>query len=90
MARPVGALPLIRLQPKTWKPLSFLFDIGFTRATWMHRIDISRALGRAVPATTDHDGRIIADFVADWGHHPHRPVHLAPDRTGRRHLQPQQ
>jgi uncharacterized protein (TIGR03083 family) len=66
MPRPVRALPLIRLQPKMWKPLSFLFDMGFTRDTWMHRIDISRALGRPVPATAEHDGRIVADIVAEW------------------------
>ncbi len=66
MPRPVRALPLIRLQPKVWKPLSFLFDMGFTRDTWMHRVDISRALGQPIPATADHDGRIIADIVAEW------------------------
>ena len=64
--RPVRALPLLRLEPGNWKPLSFLFDMGFTRDTWMHRIDITRAVGEAYLATADHDGRIVADVVAEW------------------------
>ena len=66
MPRPVRALPLLRLEPGNYKPLSFLFDMGFTRDTWMHRIDITRALGKPFPATAEHDGRIVADIVADW------------------------
>lgn len=32
----------------------------------MHRIDISRATGRAMVLTAEHDGRIVADIVAEW------------------------
>jgi hypothetical protein len=49
-----------------WKPVGYLYDIGFTRDVWMHRVDLSRALGRTFPATADHDGRIVADIIAEW------------------------
>ena len=90
MPRPVRALPLIRLQPKTWKPLSFLFDMGFTRDTWMHRIDLGRALGRPVPATAAHDGRIVADIVAEWSTTHTDPFTLHLTGPAGRRLQPHQ
>ena len=34
-----------------------------TRDTWMHRVDISRATGRDLVLTAEHDGRIVADVV---------------------------
>lgn len=49
-----------------WKPLGYLFDIGFTRDVWMHRVDLARAVDRPLEITADHDGRIIADIVAEW------------------------
>ncbi len=47
-------------------PLSFLMDVIYTRDTWMHRGDISRATGRDIVLTPEHDGRIVADLVAEW------------------------
>ena len=41
-------------------------DVIFTRDPWMHRIDISRATGRPLDLTADHDGVIVADVVAEW------------------------
>jgi hypothetical protein len=32
----------------------------------MHRVDLSRAIDRNIQATTDHDGRIVADIIAEW------------------------
>jgi uncharacterized protein (TIGR03083 family) len=49
-----------------WQPLGYLFDIGFTRDVWMHRVDIARAAGIDLRVTADHDGRIVADIVAEW------------------------
>jgi uncharacterized protein (TIGR03083 family) len=49
-----------------WQPLGYLFDIGFTRDVWMHRIDLARALGKVPDLSADHDGRLIADIVAEW------------------------
>ena len=65
MPRPIRALPLLRLAPKMWKPLGYLYDIGFTRDVWMHRV-LSRAIGRTFDATAEHDGRIVADIIAEW------------------------
>lgn len=49
-----------------WKPLSYLFDIGFTRDTWMHRVDTARATGHDLVLTAEHDGRLVADVVTEW------------------------
>lgn len=46
--------------------VGYLFDVIHTRDPWIHRIDISRAIGREVALSSDHDGRIVADVVADW------------------------
>lgn len=47
-------------------PYGYLVDVIFTRDTWMHRLDISRAIGRDMHLSAEHDGRLIADVVADW------------------------
>ncbi|MFN2452434.1 MAG: maleylpyruvate isomerase family mycothiol-dependent enzyme [Candidatus Dormibacteria bacterium] len=44
----------------------YLLDVILTRDPWLHRIDICRATGRDPVLTADHDGRIIANVVADW------------------------
>jgi len=51
-----------------------------TRDVWMHRVDIARATGADLVLTAAHDGRIIADVVADWAGHHQRPFTL--DLTG--------
>jgi uncharacterized protein (TIGR03083 family) len=66
MPAPIRALPLLRLDRGLWKPLGYLYDIGFTRDVWMHRVDLSRATGRTFNATAQHDGRIVADIIAEW------------------------
>jgi uncharacterized protein (TIGR03083 family) len=48
-----------------WR-FGYLVDIIFTRDTWMHRLDITRATGLPMVLTSDHDGRLIDDVVADW------------------------
>ena len=50
-----------------WR-FGFLVDKIFTRDTWMHRLDISRATGKTMVLTAPHDGRLIDDVVAEWGH----------------------
>lgn len=62
----IRALPLLKLAPKVWKPVGYLYDMGFTRDVWMHRVDVSRAIDRPFLATSDHDGRIVADIIAEW------------------------
>ena len=46
--------------------VGYLFDVIHTRDPWMHRIDICRATGRKAVLSAGHDGRILADEVADW------------------------
>ena len=60
-------------------PLSYLMDVIFTRDTWMHRLDITRATGRELVLTSEHDGRIVADVVGEWARRHGKPVHLVLD-----------
>ena len=61
--------------PETWKA-GYLFDIILTRDTWMHRVDITRATGTPMELTPDHDGRIVADVVAEWARRHGQPFTL--------------
>jgi uncharacterized protein (TIGR03083 family) len=65
--KPAGKLPLLKLPaPVGRQSLSYLFDVGFTRDLWMHRIDLTTAAGTAFEVDGSHDGRIVADLVAEW------------------------
>ena len=67
LPRPVGRLPLLNLPaPVGRQPLAYLFDVGFTRDVWMHRIDLARATAKPVDVDPDHDARIVADIVVEW------------------------
>jgi uncharacterized Actinobacterial protein TIGR03083 len=75
VARARGRVPgLFRLMPmkqevggveEKWR-MGYLLDVILTRDTWMHRVDIARATGRPLVLSADHDGRIVADVVAEW------------------------
>lgn len=56
--------------------LGYLVDVIYLRDAWMHRIDVCRATGRAPVLTGDHDGRIVADVVAEWARRHGRPFTL--------------
>jgi hypothetical protein len=43
----------------------------------MHRADIARATGTDMVLTADHDGRIIADVVAEWARRHGQPFTLS-------------
>ena len=58
-----------------WR-FGFLVDTIFTRDTWMHRLDISRATGEPMELTAEHDGRLIADVVAEWAQRHGKPFTL--------------
>jgi uncharacterized protein (TIGR03083 family) len=62
-------------QAERWQ-YGYLVDTIFTRDTWIHRLDISRATGRDMVLTAEHDGRIVADVVADWARRHGRPFDL--------------
>jgi uncharacterized protein (TIGR03083 family) len=61
--------------PETWR-MGYLLDIVLTRDPWMHRVDISRVTGRPLVLTPEHDGRIVADVVAEWARRHGRPFRL--------------
>ncbi|MDQ6848245.1 MAG: maleylpyruvate isomerase family mycothiol-dependent enzyme [Candidatus Dormibacteraeota bacterium] len=56
--------------------VGYLFDVIHTRDPWIHRIDICRAISREPELTADHDGRIVADVVADWARRHGQPFTL--------------
>ena len=58
-------------------PMGYLIDTIGIRDMWMHRVDMSRATGRDLVVTTDHDGRIVADVVKEWAALHGRPFSLA-------------
>jgi len=60
---------------ETWR-MSYLLDVILTRDAWMHRVDISHATGRPMVLTPEHDGRIVADVVAEWGRRHGKPFRL--------------
>ena len=78
LSRALGRLPLpeaqvVGGQRERWT-CGFLFDAVLTRDTWMHRTDISRAVGRELELTREHDGLLIADVVAEWAQRHGRPL----------------
>jgi uncharacterized protein (TIGR03083 family) len=73
-----GKLPLkeeVGGKTETWR-MRYLLTVILTRDPWMHRVDMSRATGRAPLLTPEHDGRIVADVVAEWGRRHGRPFRL--------------
>ena len=58
-----------------WR-LGYLIDIIYLRDAWMHRVDTARATGAELALTADHDGRIVADVVAEWARRHGQPFSL--------------
>ena len=80
LARVLGRWPLpeaevVGGQEERWT-FGFLFDVVLTRDTWMHRSDISCAVGRSMELTAEHDGVLVADVVAEWAQRHGRPFRL--------------
>jgi uncharacterized protein (TIGR03083 family) len=69
MPSPLRAIPikqqLLSGATERWT-VGYLLDTILTRDVWMHRVDIARAIDRDVVLTAAHDGRIVADAVAEW------------------------
>ena len=63
---PLRAIPIPFGPPLGTKPLGYLVDRIYTRDAWMHRIDIARATDRSIELTSGHDGKIVADVMAEW------------------------
>jgi uncharacterized protein (TIGR03083 family) len=56
--------------------LGYLLGVIYLRDAWMHRVDTARATGRELELTADHDGRIVADVVAEWARRHGQPFTL--------------
>jgi uncharacterized protein (TIGR03083 family) len=76
---PARYLPLPFGPPIGWAPLKYLLDVGFTRDVWAHRIDIHAAISRPMPLSSQHDGRLVADIVAEWASIHRQPFELVLD-----------
>jgi uncharacterized protein (TIGR03083 family) len=70
---PIRALPMPFGPPLGTKPLGYLYDRILTRDTWLHRVDICRAVDQPLLLTAEHDGRLVADVVEEWA-----DLHAAP------------
>jgi len=73
---PVRAVPVPFGPPLGTKPLGYLMDRIYTRDAWMHRVDLARATGQPLELTPEHDGRIVADVVAEWARAHGQPYSL--------------
>lgn len=77
LPKPIGRLPLLKLPaPVGRQRLTYLFDMGFTRDVWAHRMDIAAATGHPMDLDATHDGRIVADIVAEWAGYFDEPFTL--------------
>jgi len=70
------AIPMPFGPPIGTQKLGYLTDRIYTRDAWMHRIDVSRATGRRLELTAEHDGRIVADVVGEWARRHGQPCIL--------------
>ena len=68
-----------------WK-LGYLIDTIYLRDLWMHRVDAAHATERTLELTAEHDGRIVADVVAEWARRHGQPLRPRTRRPRRRHL----
>jgi uncharacterized protein (TIGR03083 family) len=76
---PARYLPMPFGPPVGWVPLKYLLDVGFTRDVWAHRIDIHAVINRPMRLSADHDGRLVADIVAEWASIHGQPFELVLD-----------
>ena len=60
---------------ESWR-LGYLIDTIYLRDMWMHRVDAGRATDRPLELDERHDGRIVADVVAEWARRHGRPFTL--------------
>ena len=62
----------------SWK-VGYLVGTIMNRDYWMHRVDLTRATGQELVLSAEHDGRIVADIVAEWARGHSQPVSLTLD-----------
>ena len=75
--RPMRAIKIAIDAPvvEQWT-LGYLIDVIYLRDVWMHRVDTAHATGAALVLSADHDGRIVADIVAEWARRHGQPFTL--------------
>jgi uncharacterized protein (TIGR03083 family) len=73
---PMRYIPIPFGEPIGWKPVNYLLEVGFTRDVWAHRIDIHAAIERPMELSPAHDGRLVADIVAEWAELHGEPFEL--------------
>ncbi len=73
---PMRYIPVPFGEPIGWKPVNYLLEVGFTRDVWAHRIDIHAAIDRPMELSPAHDGRLVADIVAEWAELHGEPFEL--------------
>lgn len=56
-------------------PLGWVLDVVYTRDTYLHRVDVCRAVGREV-VVDDVEERVVADMVREWSERHGRAVTL--------------
>jgi uncharacterized protein (TIGR03083 family) len=67
LPRALRAIPVADIGEPIGKiTLGYLMDMVYTRDVWMHRSDLAAATGKPMSLTAEHDGRIVADLVAEW------------------------
>jgi len=59
-----------------WWTFGYLFETILTRDTWMHRVDTALATERPLVLTPEHDGVLMADYVAEWAGRHGAPFRL--------------
>ncbi|TNM38713.1 maleylpyruvate isomerase family mycothiol-dependent enzyme [Nocardioides albidus] len=73
--RDIGMPQVVQGVEESWA-LGYMVDVILTRDTWMHRSDIALATDTEMRLTAEHDGRIIADVVAEWAQRHGAPYRL--------------
>lgn len=73
--RPLPQPQSVGGQEETWT-VGFLVDVILTRDTWMHRMDVARAVGQEPVLTADHDGVLVDDVVKEWAARHGQPCAL--------------
>jgi uncharacterized protein (TIGR03083 family) len=75
--RPMRAVKIAIDAPVVEKwALGYLIDVIYLRDVWMHRVDTAHATGAELVLSPDHDGRIVADVVAEWARRHGEPFTL--------------
>lgn len=57
--------------------LGYLMGAIYLRDLWMHRVDTTQVTDHELVLSAEHDGRIVADVVAEWARRHGQPFELS-------------